>query len=139
MEGTVKHMLFTLCLGAVLLPLPAAAQVPRDTPPPAIENARRERDLRAAIAAGAATKDTYLELAGLLNRRGDFANTIDALEKAAALDPGNPEGFHRVATFYWEKANKDYGLSAVEKGDCIRKGLAMEDRALALNPDYAEA
>src|SRR5436190_664204 len=49
--------------------------------------------------------------AGYYNRQGDFPKTIDALEKAAALEPNNPEGYHRVATFYWEKANKDYRLS----------------------------
>jgi tetratricopeptide (TPR) repeat protein len=77
--------------------------------------------------------------AGFYNRQGDFPKTIDALEKAAALEPNNPEGYHRVATFYWEKANKDYRLSAAEKRDYILKGLAMEDKALALNPDYMEA
>jgi len=77
--------------------------------------------------------------AGYYNRQGDFAKTIDALEKAAALEPNNPEGYHRVATFYWEKANKDYRLSPTEKRDYIMKGLAMEDKALGLNPDYMEA
>jgi len=78
-------------------------------------------------------------LAGYYNRQGDFAKTIDALEKAAALEPNNPEGYHRVATFYWEKANKDYRLSKGEKRDFIMKGLAMEDKALGLNPEYMEA
>jgi len=78
-------------------------------------------------------------IAGYYNRQGDFAKTIDALEKAAALEPNNPEGYHRVATFYWEKANKDYRLSPAEKKDYILKGLAMEDKALSLNPDYMEA
>ena len=77
--------------------------------------------------------------AGFYNRQGDFAKTIDALEKAAALEPNNPEGYHRVATFYWEKANKDYRLSPADKRDYILKGLAMEDKALGLNPDYMEA
>jgi tetratricopeptide (TPR) repeat protein len=78
-------------------------------------------------------------LAGYYNRQGDFKKTIDALEQAAALEPNNPEGYHRVATFYWEKANKDYRISAGEKRDYILKGLAMEDKALGLNPDYMEA
>jgi len=78
-------------------------------------------------------------LAAYYNRQGDFPKTIDALEKAAALEPNNPEGYHRVATFYWEKANKDYRLSAAEKKDYIMKGLGMEDKALSLNPDYMEA
>ena len=77
--------------------------------------------------------------AGFYNRQGDFPKTIDALEKAAALEPNNPEGYHRVATFYWEKANKDYRLTAADKREYIMKGLAMEDKALSLNPDYMEA
>jgi len=77
--------------------------------------------------------------AGYYNRQGDFDKTIDALQKAAALEPNNPEGYHRVATFYWEKANKDYRLSSAQKKDYIQKGLAMEDKALSLNPDYMDA
>jgi tetratricopeptide (TPR) repeat protein len=77
--------------------------------------------------------------ASYYNRQGNFPKTIEALEKAAALEPNNPEGYHRVATFYWEKANKDYRLSAADKRDYIMKGLGMEDKALSLNPDYMEA
>jgi len=78
-------------------------------------------------------------LAGYYNRQGDFDKTIEALQQAAALEPNNPEGYHRVATFYWEKANKDYRLSPAQKHDYIMKGLGMEDKALSLNPDYMEA
>jgi tetratricopeptide (TPR) repeat protein len=78
-------------------------------------------------------------LAGYYNRQGDFDKTIDALQQAAALEPNNPEGYHRVATFYWEKANKDYRLSPAQKKDYIEKGLAMEDKALGLNPNYMDA
>jgi tetratricopeptide (TPR) repeat protein len=77
--------------------------------------------------------------AAYYNRQGDFPKTIEALEQAAALEPNNPEGYHRVATFYWEKANKDYRLSPAQKKDYIMKGLAMEDKALSLNPDYMDA
>src|SRR5690349_1293915 len=133
----MKKLFLGVSVCVVLVPVgPAAGQVPRDTPPPAIEMAHRARELRAAIAAGTATKEIYLELASLMNRQGDFAGTIDALEHAAAFEPNNPEGFHRVATFYWEKANKDDRLPAAEKRDYITKGLAMEDRALGLKPDY---
>jgi tetratricopeptide (TPR) repeat protein len=77
--------------------------------------------------------------AGFYNRQGDFPKTIAALETITRLEPNNPEGYHRVATFYWEKANKDYRLSPADKRDYILKGLAMEDKALGLNPDYMEA
>jgi tetratricopeptide (TPR) repeat protein len=78
-------------------------------------------------------------MAGFYNRQGDFPKTIAALEAAAALEPNNPEGYHRVAVFYWDKSRGDFRLSAAEKRDFIQKGLAMEDKALTLNPDYMEA
>jgi tetratricopeptide (TPR) repeat protein len=77
--------------------------------------------------------------AGFYNRQGDFPKTISALEQAAALEPNNPEGYHRVAVFYWDKSRGDFRLSPAEKKDFILKGLAMEDKALSLNPDYMEA
>jgi tetratricopeptide (TPR) repeat protein len=77
--------------------------------------------------------------AGYYNRQGDFPKTIAALEQAAALEPNNPEGYHRVAVFYWDKTRGDFRLSPAEKRDFIQKGLAMEDKALSLNPDYMEA
>ena len=77
--------------------------------------------------------------AAYYNRQGDFPKTIDALERAAALEPNNPEGYHRVAVFYWDKSRGDFRLSPAEKKDYILKGLAMEDKALRLNPDYLEA
>jgi len=78
-------------------------------------------------------------LAGYYNRQGDFPKTIEALEQAAALEPNNPEGYHRVAVFYWDKTRGDFRLSKPEQKNFIEKGLAMEDKALSLNPDYMEA
>src|SRR5215471_3387134 len=107
------------------------------------EDAGRYEDAEAQFAKAEAVKpndpSVLAAKAGYYNRQGDFAKTIDALEKAAALEPNNPEGYHRVATFYWEKANKDYRLSPADKRDYILKGLAMEDKALGLNPNYMEA
>jgi tetratricopeptide (TPR) repeat protein len=77
--------------------------------------------------------------AGYYNRQGDFPKTIAALEEAANLEPNNPEGWHRVAVFYWDKSRGDFRLKDAEKRDYIMKGLAMEDKALSLNPDYMEA
>jgi tetratricopeptide (TPR) repeat protein len=78
-------------------------------------------------------------IAAYYNRQGDFPKTIAALEQAAALEPNNPEGYHRVGVFYWDKTRGDFRLSPAEKRDFIQKGLAMEDKALSLNPDYMEA
>ncbi|HEX9365696.1 MAG TPA: tetratricopeptide repeat protein [Vicinamibacterales bacterium] len=107
------------------------------------EDAGRYDDAEAQYAkASAAKPNDPAVLAGkasFYNRQGDFPKTIAALEQAAALEPKNPEGYHRVAVFYWDKSRGDFRLSAAEKKDFIQKGLAMEDKALTLNPDYMEA
>jgi TonB family protein len=72
------------------------------------------------------------------NARGQFEQTLSAYEAAAALDPSNPAGWHLVATFYWEKAYKD-ALSAGQKIPYVQRGIEAEDRALAIDPNYAEA
>ena len=127
-----------LACSIVAVAASAAAQV-RDNPPPAIEMARQERELRALIAAGTATKETYLELAGLLNRQQRSADVVEALRGAAALEPDSAEAQHRLATFCWEIANKSTDLGPAARVQYIRDGIAAEDRALALNPDYMEA
>jgi len=136
----MKKIVLACCI-AVLpgWPAAAAAQVPRDTPPPIIESARRERELRALIASGAATKETYLELAGLESRQNRYPDALEALRGAAALEPDSAEGQHRVATYCWEFAQKGTDLDAATRLKYIRDGIAAEDRALALKPDYREA
>jgi tetratricopeptide (TPR) repeat protein len=81
----------------------------------------------------------YVALAAFYNKQGEFEKTIDALQKAADLNPTNPEGWHLIATYYWDKANKDFRLTDPQKRDYILKGLSMEDKALQLNPNYMEA
>ena len=133
----MRSMLLVLLLSAIA-PHPAMAQA-RDTPPPAVENARRERELRATIAAGKATPELYTELVALLNRQNRFDEVIEALRGAAALEPLNPEPQHRIAVFLWDKARADYALDAAKKASYLRQGIEAEDRALALKPDYMEA
>ena len=81
----------------------------------------------------------YTTLSGYYNRQGDFDKTIENLEKAAELDPKNPQGFHLIATFFEEKVRKDFRLTPAEKKDYAIKGIAAEDKALALNPNYVDA
>jgi tetratricopeptide (TPR) repeat protein len=81
----------------------------------------------------------YTTLSGFYNRQGDFPKTMEALHQAAELEPNNPEGYHRLAVFYWEKAFRDHRLGKAEKMDYLQKGVDAEDKALSLNPNYAEA
>ena len=128
---------FVSCL-AVLPSAPVQSQVPRDTPPPIIENARRERELRLLVASGGATKDTYLELARLANLQNRIDDVVQALTEAAKFDPPSAESHHRIATLLWDYARRP-GLEPAVQLAYIQKGIAAEDAALALQPNYLEA
>ena len=80
-----------------------------------------------------------MALATFYNRSGRFEETITTLEQAAAMDPTNASRYQVIATFYWEKAYRDPNLSATERAGYVRAGIEATDRALALNPQYAEA
>ena len=54
-------------------------------------------------------------------------------------DPQSPATYHRLAVEYWEQAYKDLSLTPEARLEVVKKGLANEERALALNPDYVEA
>jgi tetratricopeptide (TPR) repeat protein len=81
----------------------------------------------------------YTTLSAFYNRQGDFPKTMEALHQAAELEPNNPEGYHRLAVFYWEKAFRDHRLPKPEKVEYLQKGVDAENKALSLNPNYAEA
>jgi TonB family protein len=121
-----------------LAPAPAAFQA-RDTPPPALENARRERELRAAIAAGTAPKETYLALSALMTRQNRFDDALEALRGAAALEPTAAEPQHRIALFLGERVRGQYPIDLAKKRSYLRQGIEAEDRALALQPLFQEA
>ena len=67
-----------------------------------------------------------------------FEEKIAALERDAALKPGDAAAQHLVGTFYYEKT-RDGSLTAEQKRDYLARGLKAEDRALDVNPNYVEA
>jgi tetratricopeptide (TPR) repeat protein len=108
------------------------------------ENAGRYEEAEQALvkAREAAPNDVtvYVQMAGFYNRQGDqFEKTMEALHKAADIKPDDPQGHQLVATYYWEKAQKDHRLTNPQKKDYIMRGIAAADRALALNSEYIEA
>lgn len=131
--------ILAVALLLTVIPAPAVARQVRDTPPPLIENARRERDLRATIAAGTATRDTYLELAALLNRQNRFDDVLAAMRGVIALDPSSPEPQHQIAVFIWDRVRSDTTLDTAKKRSYLQQGVDAENRALTLRPDYLEA
>jgi TonB family protein len=134
----MQTRLLGLALTVGMLPTAAIAQVPRDTPPPSIQNAQRERDLRAVVASGGATRDTYLELTKVELALGRFDDAAAALRGAADLEPAVADVQHMFATIAWEHANRDV-TDPAGRLLLAREGVALEDRALKLKPDYFEA
>jgi len=68
-----------------------------------------------------------------------FDDAIHVLERCAALDSGDPAGFYKVATFYWDKAYRDPTLDDKQKNAYADEGLAAVEKALALKADYIDA
>jgi tetratricopeptide (TPR) repeat protein len=81
----------------------------------------------------------FLNIAGFYNRQGDFPKTIEALEQRTAREPNNPEAYYTTATYFWEKAYRDFRITEKEKADYVQKGLDQVDRAIQIKPDYSEA
>jgi len=99
-----------------------------------------EKYFRKAVDVKPKDPNTYKNLAGYYNRQGQFEKTMAAFEQGANVEPNNPEAWHTMATYYWEKAYKpDAKLPASTRHEYTEKGLADEEKALAINPEYAEA
>lgn len=71
--------------------------------------------------------------------RSKFDQAIETLQKCAQLAPEDPQGYQKVATFYWDKAYRDPLLDDAQKEAYTDKGLEFVDKALSLKPDYVDA
>jgi tetratricopeptide (TPR) repeat protein len=81
----------------------------------------------------------YQLLANYYNQLGQFEKTIEAFQKRAALEPNNPEAWHTMGTFYYDKAFRDSRLPQETFRKYVAAGLEAENKALALNDEYYEA
>ena len=98
-----------------------------------------EATLRSAFAATSGHREVLMSQARFFGRTGQFDKAIEALENAAAQDPTDASGHQLVATYYWEKAQKDQSLTPADKLMYIESGIRATDRALAQHADYVEA
>jgi TonB family protein len=98
-----------------------------------------EQTLKNALAETSGSREAGMALAGFYNRQGAFEKTMAVLEDLAARNPNDPFGHQLVATYYWEKAQKDQRLTPADKLHYIESGISATDRAIALNADYIEA
>jgi len=98
-----------------------------------------EKYFKKAIEAKPKDPSPYKDLAGFYNRQGQFDKTMAAFQQGADVEPNNPEAWHTMATFYWDEAYHDKRISKATRQSYTEKGLADEEHALAINPDYADA
>jgi TonB family protein len=106
-------------------------------PAPALQNDEEAR-LQQALAADPSNVEALRSLAAYYNRTGRFELAIKAVERVAALRPADAEAHHVVGSYYFEKS-RDPTLSAATKQTYIERGMAAEDDAIAINPEYLEA
>lgn len=98
-----------------------------------------EEQFKKSVQAKPSDPGVYTAIAGYYNRQGKFDETMAALETRTKYEPNNPEAYHYMATFYQDKVQKDFRLAPAKKKEYIMKGIDVEDKALALNPNYIEA
>ena len=127
---------------------PAVQQAqPRDPRPGVARPAStRELALQSATTADPSNAANWFELSRLQHARGavedaesSFKSGMAALEYAASQNPTDPARQQLVATYYFEKAQKDSSLTDAQKDAYIDAGLAATDRALAQKDDYIDA
>ena len=81
----------------------------------------------------------YQLLAAFYNRQGDFTKTMEAWNKRAEAEPNNPEAWHTIGVYYQDKVFRDKKLPKAQGLEFTLKGIAAEDKALSINPEYYEA
>lgn len=86
----------------------------------------------------------YESIAGFYNRVGRFEDTMAAFNQRASLEPNNPEAWHTIGTYYEDKIFQESKQKPLRVRESVLreyalKGIEAEDKALAINPDYAEA
>ncbi len=98
-----------------------------------------ENTYRAAVTATAGSRDVLVAMGRFFSATGQFDKAVETLEDLAAQNPMDPTGHQLVATYYWEKAQKDQSLTPADKLRYIESGIGATDRALAQNTEYVEA
>lgn len=78
-------------------------------------------------------------IAALYHRAGDTENAIQWFEKAAQLEPTNPEAWYSVGVACWGRSYNSMYLEYEDRMALIDNGLEALDRARQLKKDYYEA
>ena len=61
------------------------------------------------------------------------------MNERTKVEPNNPEAFQTLATYYWDKAYRDFRLTDKEKMQYVQSGIEAVDKAIEIKSDYMEA
>lgn len=79
------------------------------------------------------------QLAGAYAKK-DFNKAMEAFEKLAQLEPKNKERWYTIGEVCWEKSYKGgMAVSDQERTALVNKGLDALQKAVTIDPDYAES
>ncbi len=98
--------------------------------------------LQKAIEPAAERRARLQLLAGYYNRQGEFEKTMEAWKARAKAEPNNPEAWHTIAVYYFEKVHRDTTFAKDNRAKALEyvlDGIEAENKALALNAEYFEA
>jgi protein TonB len=73
------------------------------------------------------------------NKLGRTDDAVALVERLSASDAGDKSKQLMAATYYWELLSKGTAVSPQQSSEFMKKGIDAADRALALDPDYADA
>ena len=81
----------------------------------------------------------YATIAGFYNSQGDFPKTMEALQKAAELDPQNPPASRPSPPTTGRRPSKTTASPPRSEGIHRTRASKPTDKALSLNAEYADA
>jgi hypothetical protein len=80
-----------------------------------------------------------MQLAGFYNRQGDFAQDDRGAAERIKIEPNNPEAHYTVATYYWDKAFRDFRLKTRKRCSTSSAESRRSTRPSPSSDDYMEA
>ena len=111
------------------------------------EDLRGRRQLRGggedaaqgARTAGRTTRRSTCSWRASTTGRGSSTRRSNRSRSGPRREPNNPEAYYTIATYYWDKAFRDFRLKDPRSASYVQKGIEASDRALKIKGDYIEA
>lgn len=79
------------------------------------------------------------KLAFLYAKSGKFDESLRWYQRRAQVEPNNAEAYYVIGVICWEKSYKFADVTPEEREKLIQTGMSALERAMKLNPNYADA